>query len=63
MLRRVPAETAKRFRVAAGGRGMTHAQYLSALVALHDAMRSLADAGDARIEAELEGLGLASVTV
>src|SRR5690349_13522946 len=30
MLRRVPTATAMKFRVAAGGRGMTHAQYLAA---------------------------------
>jgi len=63
LLRKVPAAVAKRFRMAAGGRGMTHAQYLAALVALHDAMRGLADAGDERLKEELERLGLATVTV
>ncbi len=63
MLRRVPRETAMRFRAAAGGRGLTHAQYLAALAALHERMRQLADAGDERIAAELEQLGLTSVTV
>ncbi len=64
MLRRVPAQTARRFRQAAGGRGLTHAQYLNALVALHDAMRALADGGaDERVAAELERLGLSTVTV
>jgi hypothetical protein len=64
MLRRVPAETAKRFRQAAGGRSMTHAQYLTALVVLHDAMRGLADAGaDERVAKALERLGLSTVTV
>ena len=63
MLRRVPVAVAKQFRAAAGGRAMTHAQYLAALVALHDAMRALGDGGDARIQAELEQLGLSTVTV
>lgn len=63
MLRRVPAETARRFRVAAGGRALTHAQYLSALVELHESIRSRADGGDAELAAELDRLGLQSVTV
>ena len=37
MLRRVPRETAMQFRAGAGGRGLTHAQYLKALVELHRA--------------------------
>ena len=63
MLRRVPREVAMRFRGSAGGRGMTHAQYLTALVDLHKRVRELADAGDERLGRELDGLGLASVTV
>ena len=39
MLRRVPKEIAMRFRAGAGGRGMTHAQYLVALVELHARVR------------------------
>ena len=63
MLRRVPRETAMRFRAAAGGRSLTHAQYLSALVALHARIRELADAGDERLAAELDALGLQTVAV
>jgi hypothetical protein len=63
MLRRVPRDTAMRFRGSAGGRGLTHAQYLTALVDLHGKARELADAGDERLARELEALGLASVTV
>jgi hypothetical protein len=63
MLRKVPRETAMRFRAAAGGRGLTHAQYLASLVALHEAVRTLADAGDDGVRAELERLGLTTVTV
>ena len=63
MLRRVPRDTAMRFRGSAGGRGMTHAQYLTALVDLHRRARELADAGNEQLERELTELGLASVTV
>ena len=63
MFRRVPRETAMRFRAAAGGRALTHAQYLTALVTLHARVRELADAGDARLGSELETLGLQTVAV
>src|SRR4051812_1319942 len=63
MLRRVPADVARRFRAAAGGRALTHAQYLSALVSLHESMRGLADGGDERLRDELERLGLGTVHV
>ena len=63
MLRKVPRETAMRFRAAAGGRALTHAQYLTALVALHEAARTLAEGGDEGLLAELERLGLTTVTV
>jgi hypothetical protein len=63
MLRRVPQAVAHQFRGAAGARGLTHAQYLAALVALHDAMRQRADAGDAGVAEELERLGLTTVSI
>jgi hypothetical protein len=63
MLRRVPREIAGHFRAGAGGRGLTHAQYLSALVELHRRLREQADAGDERARALLDELGLTSVTV
>jgi hypothetical protein len=63
MLRRVPGPVAYRFRGAAGARGFTHAQYLSALVALHEAMRKRADAGDAEVAAALDQLGLGTVSI
>jgi hypothetical protein len=63
MLRRVPREVAMRFRGSAGGRGMTHAQYLSALVDLHLRARELADGGDDEVRKALDEIGLASVTV
>ena len=63
MLRRVPAAVAHRFRGAAGARGFTHAQYLTALVSLHEAMRKRADDGDAEVAAALEQLGLGTVSI
>ena len=63
MLRRVPRETAMRFRGSAGGRGLTHAQYLAALVELHGRVRARADGGNAELGKLLDELGLASVTV
>jgi hypothetical protein len=63
MLRRVPRETAMRFRAAAGGRSLTHAQYLAALVDLHRRARERADAGDEQLKQTLDELGLGSVTV
>ena len=63
MLRRVPAAVAHRFRGAAGARGFTHAQYLTALVSLHEVMRKRADEGDADVAAVLEQLGLSTVSI
>jgi hypothetical protein len=63
MLRKVPAPVARRFRAAAGGRALTHGQYLTALVELHERLRGRADAGDATASADLDALGLQSVTV
>jgi hypothetical protein len=63
MLRRVPRDVAQRFRAAAGARGLTHAQYLAALVALHDAIRARAADGDEGSAAELERLGLSTVSI
>jgi hypothetical protein len=63
MLRRVPRPVAQKFRAAAGGRALTHAQYLAALVELHELARKRADAGDTDLQAELERLGLTTVTI
>jgi hypothetical protein len=63
MLRKVPAVVAYRFRGAAGARSFTHAQYLSALVALHEVMRTRADGGDAEAASVLAGLGLGTVSI
>ena len=63
LLRKVPRAAAMRFRAAAGGRSLTHAQYLAALVELHETARSLADGGNEAVRAELERLGLTTVTV
>ena len=63
MLRRVPRETAMRFRAGAGGRSLTHAQYLAGLVSLHARIREQADGGDVRAAALLTELGLQTVAV
>ena len=63
MLRRVPRGVAHQFRGAAGARGFTHAQYLAALVNLHGCMRERADSGNAEIAAELDRLGLSTVSI
>jgi hypothetical protein len=63
MLRRVPGPVAQRFRGAAGARGFTHAQYLAALVALHEVMRERADGGDGEMAAILDRLGLGTVSI
>jgi hypothetical protein len=63
MLRKVPAAVAHRFRGAAGARSFTHAQYLSALVALHEVMRARGDGGDAEATSVLTELGLGTVSI
>jgi hypothetical protein len=63
LLRRVPREIAGRFRAGAGGRGLTHAQYLTGLVELHRRLREAADGGNEQARALLDELGLAGVTV
>jgi hypothetical protein len=63
MLRRVPSAVAHHFRGAAGARGLTHAQYLTALVTLHEAARRRADAGDEQIGGVLSELGLQTVSI
>jgi hypothetical protein len=59
----VPGAVAYRFRGAAGARSFTHAQYLSALVALHEVMRKRADGGDAEAASVLAELGLGTVSI
>ncbi len=63
ILRRVPRAVAHRFRGAAGARALTHAQYLSALVSLHDTARRRADEGDSAMSAVLHELGLQTVSI
>ena len=45
------------------GRGLTHAQYLTALVDLHARIRGAADGGDEAARAALDELGLQTVAV
>lgn len=62
-IRSIPDDVAEHIRRAAGAREMTQAEYISALVRLHDAMRARADAGDDGIQTELAALGLETVEV
>ena len=66
-IRSVPTTTRERMLRAASARRMNLAEYLTALVALHDAMRALADAPTdddrwRRVRKELEALGLQTIT-
>lgn len=60
-VRGIDAAAATRIRQAAAARGLTIGVYLARLVALHDAMRALADAGHTQVSAELKRLGLETV--
>ena len=62
-VRTLDLAVADRLSKAAAARQMTLAQYLTALVALHDRMRCIADTrGFDRIQTELRALGLETVT-
>jgi hypothetical protein len=63
MLRRVPRAVAHQFRGAAGARGLTHAQCLSALVALHEDVRQRAGTCNRGIAYMLEQLGPGTVSI
>ena len=56
-------EVIERFRVAAGARAMEPAEYLAALVELHEAMRRLADqGGNEDVDGVLRRLHLSTLT-
>lgn len=63
LIRGIAGDVGQRFKTAAGARGMKYAEYLGALVSLHDALRRLADEGNDAVRAELERLGLGTVSV
>ena len=60
-VRNVPEETRRLFNIAARRRGQTQADYLAALIALHQRARALADSGYGELQTELKALGLQSV--
>ncbi|HUQ40602.1 MAG TPA: hypothetical protein VM030_10650 [Acidimicrobiales bacterium] len=63
LVRGMPPVTLDRFKRAAGARALRYADYVSALVELHDAMRRLADTGDhPEVADALDELGLSTVT-
>lgn len=61
-IRNIDDKAVARAKQAAAARGMTVGQYVAALVLLHDAARARADAGDDGLQADLEALGLQTVT-
>lgn len=61
-IRGIDDEAAERIKARARIRGMTLAQYLTALVSFHDAARALADTKGGPISAELRARGLQTVT-
>lgn len=60
-IRNIDADTVARIKHAAGVRGMTLAQYVTALSRLHAAARAHADGADDGLQAELVSLGLETV--
>lgn len=62
LIRGMSPDMSQRFKTAAGARAMKYSEYLTALIKLHDEMRSAAER-DERLRAQLEELGLGTVTV
>ena len=62
-IRQLPQGVGDRFRRGATARGLTQAEYLEKLLALHDAIRARADASDDGLKTELESMGLQGVSV
>lgn len=64
-IRKIDDDVLARFNSAAKARGWTQGKYLAQLVALHDAMRALADNEEmdafCKVAPELEALGLETV--
>jgi hypothetical protein len=61
-IRNIDDKAVARAKQAAAARGLTLGQYVAALVALHDAARARADAGDDGLQSELTALGLQTIT-
>lgn len=65
-VRNLDDDTYRRLKAAGRLRGMTAAQYIAALVRLHDAIRAIADHVEtdtgAQLQTELRALGLETVT-
>ena len=60
-VRSIERATVDRIKRSAHLREMTVGQYLAQLVALHDAVRARADAGDDGLQAELTAIGLQTI--
>ncbi|MPZ14003.1 MAG: hypothetical protein GEU73_06200 [Chloroflexi bacterium] len=52
---------AERIKLAAEARGITLGEFMARLIALHEAMRARADAGDDGLQEEMKALGLETV--
>ena len=59
----IPATELERFNLAAGARGMTQAEYLVALMNLHDAIRQVADDEVARDPLRTSSLIMSDILV
>ena len=62
LVRGMSPRALERFKVGSGARALKYADYLAALLDLHDARRRLADSGDDDVAAILTELGLSTVT-
>jgi len=61
-IRNIDDAAAAKLKRGADMRGLTLGQYLAKLAELHDRARARADAGDDGLQAELESVGLQTVT-
>lgn len=61
LIKEFPEALHARARQAAAARGLMLGEYFERLVQLHDDIRALADAGDNRLQTELERLGLQTI--
>jgi hypothetical protein len=61
-VRNIDSDAVEEIKHAAAVRGLTVGRYLERLVQLHQIARQQADAGNGALQAELETLGLQTVT-
>jgi plasmid stability protein len=61
-IRNIDDAAHRRIRAAAAARGWSLGRYLAQLSLLHEAVRARADAGDEALRAELDALGLDTIS-